>query len=188
MGSRTSVLNIFHPVVSIYTHRHKIENFEILNFFGFNCHHWRVMEFFALISCAFGCTYLDLLGVRTCSGPFRSISKHQKCSRSDALLQTPFWVTSQKTTFCTFLAPMEVSKLRFGAYRQNFLGASGAPNMLKNGQKGLPRCRKAPINVQNILGVLRKPFPNFRKIVEFSTFRQHSPGQLGIVRFFFLTR
>ena len=100
-------------------------------------------------------------------------SSGENNSRSDALLQTPFWVTSQKTTFCTFLAPMEVSKLRFGAYRQNFLGASGAPNMLKNGQKGLPRCRKAPINVQNILGVLRKSFPNFRKIVEISTFRQH---------------
>ena len=84
-----------------------------------------------------------------------------------------FWQLAKKTCFCTFLPPMQVSKLRFGAYRENFLGASGAPNMLKNGQKGLPRCRKAPINVQNILGVLRKPFPNFRKIVEFSTFRQH---------------
>ena len=131
----------------------------------------------APISCAFGCTYLFLVGVQTYSGPVRSISKHQKYSRSDALLQTSFLATSQKTTFCTFLAPMKVSKLRFVAYRQNFLGASGAPNMLKNGQKGLPRCRKAPSNVQNILGVLRKPFPNFRKIVEFSTFRQHWLGQ-----------
>ena len=173
LGLRTSVLSISHPVVSIYTHRHKIENFEILNFFGFNCHHWRVMEFFALISCAFGCTYLDLLGVRTCSGPFRSISKHQKCSRSDTLPQTSFLSNAQKTSFWTFLPPVEASKLHFGAYRRGFPDGSGDPNMLKNGQKGLPRCRKAQSNVQNTLGVLRKPFPNFRKIVEFCTFRQH---------------
>ena len=116
LGSRTSVLDIPRPIVTISTHSHAIENFEILNFFGFNCHHWRVIEFFALISCAFGCTYLDLLGVRTCSGPFRSISKYQKCSRGDTLLQTSFLGNySQKTSFWTLLPPAEASKLHFGA-------------------------------------------------------------------------
>ena len=119
-----------------------------------------------------------LLGVRTCFGPFRSISKHQKCSRSDALIQTSFFSNTQKTSFWTFLPPVEASKLLFGAYRRGFPDGSGDPNMLKNGQKGLPRCRKAQSNVQNTLEVLRNPFPNFRKIAEFGTFRQHRLGQL----------
>ena len=173
LGSRTSVLSISHPVVSIYTHRHTFENFEILNFFAFDCHHWRGMEFFL--------QFLVPLGAHTCSW---WVSKHilalfEAFPNTKSILgvmlcfKLRFWQLAKKTSFCTFLPPMQVSKLRFGPYRENFLGASGAPNMLKNGQKGLPRFQKAPINVQNILGVLRKPFLNFRKIVEFSTFRQH---------------
>ena len=140
------------------------------------------MEFFALISCAFGCTYLCLLGVRTCSGPFRTLSKQQKCSRIDALLETSFLASSRKNEFWTFLPPLKASKLHFGGCLQNFLGASGGPNMHKNGRKGLPRCRKAQSNIQNTLEVLRNPFPNFRKIVEFGTFRQHRLGQMRKLR------
>ena len=128
-------------------------------------------------TCALGCTYLCLVGARTWSGPFRSISKHQKCSRSDALLETSFLASSRKNEFWTFLPPLKALKLHFGDCRQSFLGASGGPNMHKNGQKGLPRCRKAQSNIQNTLEVLRNPFPNFRKIVEFGRFRQHRLGQ-----------
>ena len=177
LGSRTSVLHVSHPIVSIYTHRHKIENFEIFKFFCCWLSSLQGTRILAPISCAFRCTYLCLVGVQTWSGPCRSISKHQKCSRSDTLLETSFLASSRKNEFWTFLPPLKASKLHFGGCRQSFLGASGDPNMHKNGQKGLPRCRKAPINVQNILGVLRKPFPSFPKIVEFSTFRQHWLGQ-----------
>ena len=45
LGSETSVLDIPHPIVNVYTHRHTIENFEILNFFGFDCHHLREWDF-----------------------------------------------------------------------------------------------------------------------------------------------
>ena len=178
LGSRTSVLNISHPIVSIYTHRHTIENFEILNFFAFDGHHWRAVGFWLQLLVPVGCTYLCLLGVRTCSGPFRSLSKQQKCSRIDALLETSFLASSRKNEFWTFLPPLKASKLHFGGYRQSFRGASGASNMHKNGQKGLPRCREAQSNIQNTLEVLRNPFPNFRKIVEFGTFRQHRVGQI----------
>ena len=177
LGLRTSVLSISHPIVSIDTHRHKIKNFVNFNFFLLLTVNTGGTGILASICCAFGCTYLCLVGVRTCSGPFWSISKHQKCSRSDTLPQTSFLSNAQKTSFWTFLPPIEASKLHFGAYRRGFPDGSGDPNMLKNGQKGLPRCRKAQSNVQNTLGVLRKPFPNFRKIVEFCTFRQHWLGQ-----------
>ena len=106
LGSRTSVLDISHPTVSIYTHGHTIENFEILNFFAFDGHHWRGVGFWLQLLVPVGCTYLCLLGVRTCSGPFRTLSKQQKCSRIDTLLQTSFLVNSQKTS----LPPVEVSK------------------------------------------------------------------------------
>ena len=91
--------------------------------------------------------------------------------------QTSFLSNAQKTSFWTFLPPVEASKLHFGAYRRGFPDGSGDPNMLKNGQKGLPRCRKAQSNVQNTLEVLRNTLPNFRKIVEFGRFRQHRLGQ-----------
>ena len=45
LGSETSVLDIPHPIVNVYTYRHTIENFEILNFFGFDCHHLREWDF-----------------------------------------------------------------------------------------------------------------------------------------------
>ena len=178
LGSRTSVLSISHPIVSIYTRRHKIENFENFNFFLLLTVNIGGTGILARISCVFRCAYLCLLGVGTCSGPFRSNSKYQKCSRGDALLQTSFLGNSQKTSFWTLLPPVEASKLHFVACRRGFLGASGTPNMHKNGQKGLPRCRKAQSNVQNTLGELRKAFPNFRKIVEFCTFRQDCLGQV----------
>ena len=184
LGSGTSVLDIPHPIVSMYTHMHTIENFKIFNFFAFDGHHWRTVGFWLRFlvplgahTCALGCIYLYLVGARTCSGPFRSIFKQQKCSRSDSSLQTSFLANSRKNEFWTFLPLLKASKLRFGGCRQSFLGASGGPNMHKNGQKGLPRCRKAQSNVQNTLEVLRNPFPNFRKIVEFGTFRQHRLGQ-----------
>ena len=47
LGSGTSVLDIPHPIVNVYTHRHTIENFEILKFFGFDCHHLRGMGFWS---------------------------------------------------------------------------------------------------------------------------------------------
>ena len=177
LRSRTSVLSISHPIVSIYTRRHKIENFENFNFFLLLTVNIGGTGILSRVSCAFRCAYLCLLGVGTCSGPFLGISKYQKCSTGDALLQISFLGNSQKTSFWTFLPPAEASKLHFGAYRRGFPDDSGDPNMLKNGQKGLPRCRKAQSNVQYTLGVLRNPFPNFRKIVEFCTFRQHRLGQ-----------
>ena len=129
------------------------------------------------IFCAFGYTYLCLLGVKTCSGPFRSFSKPKSVLGMKVCFKVWFWRFSKKTSFWTILPPVGVSKRHFGASRQSFLGDSGDPNMHKNGQKGLLRCRKAQNNFQNTLGVLRKPFPNFRKIVEFATFRQHWLGQ-----------
>ena len=59
LGSRTSVLNISHPIVSIYTHRHKIENFEIFNFFAVECHHWRGLGFWL--------QFLVPVGAHTCA-------------------------------------------------------------------------------------------------------------------------
>ena len=134
----------------------------------------------APISCALGCKYLCLVGAWSCSGPFRSIFKQQKCSRSDSSLQTSFLANSRKNEFWTFLPPMKTSKMRLWGCRQSFLGVSGALNMHKNGWKVPLRCRKAQSNVQNTLEVLRKPFPNFRKIVEFGTFRQHRLGQKAL--------
>ena len=144
LGSRTSVLSISHPIVSIYTHRHKIENFEILNFFGFNCHHWRVIGFFAMISCAIGCTYLDLLGVRTCSGPFWSISKHQKCSRSDALLHTPFLVMSQKNDFLYLFSPYGGLKSAFWGLSTELSGCLWSPKYAQKWPKRAPKVPESP--------------------------------------------
>ena len=152
LGSRTSVLDISHPIVSIYTHRHTIEIFENLNFSDFDGPHWRAVGFWLQFLVSVGCTYLCLLGVRTCSGPFRSISKQQKYSGSDALLHTSFLANSRKNEFWTFLPLLKASKLRFGSCRQSFLVASGGSNMHKNGQKGLPRCRKAQSNIQKHFG------------------------------------
>ena len=143
LASRTSVLSISHPILSIYTRWHKIENFEIFNFFLLLTVNIGGTGILSRVSCAFRCAYLCLLGVGTCSGTFRSIFKYQKCSRGDILLQTSFLGNSQKTSFWTLLPPVETSKLYFGACRRGFLGASGTPNMHKNGQKGLPRCQKA---------------------------------------------
>ena len=116
--------------------------------------------------------FLVPLGVHTCAcWVFKDVL---------ALLKA-FLANCQKSEFLTFLPPLNASKLHFGGCRQSFLGASGDPNMHKTGQKGLPRCRKAQSNVQNTLEVLRNPFPNFRKIVEFGTFRQDRLGQLSII-------
>ena len=109
--------------------------------------------------------------------PFSKLFQTPKCSWKEGLLQSLILAILQKTSFRTILPPVGVSKRHFGASRQSFLGDSGDPNMHKNGQKGLLRCQKAQNNFQNTLGVLRKPFPNFRKIVEFATFRQHWLGQ-----------
>jgi hypothetical protein len=59
LGSETSVLDIPHPIVNVYTHRHTIENFEILNFFGFDCHHLRGMGFWS--------QFFVPLGTHTCA-------------------------------------------------------------------------------------------------------------------------
>ena len=69
-GCRTSVLNILYPTVSMCTYRHTIRNFETLKnlcFFpspvvGSGTLHTHF--------CAFGCTYMCLLGAKTCFGPF----------------------------------------------------------------------------------------------------------------------
>ena len=135
-------------------------------------------------TCAFEYTYLCLLGVKTCSGPFLSFSKPQSVLGKKVCFKVWFWRFSKKTSFWTILLPVGVSKRHFGAFRLSFLGDSGDPNMHKNDQKGLLRCRKAQNNFQNTLGVLRKPFPNFRKIVEFATFRQHWLGQKGFFKTF----
>ena len=127
-------------------------------------------------TCAFEYTYLSLMGVKSCSGPFLSFFKPQSVLGKKVYFKVWFWRFSKKTSFWTILPPVGVSKWHFGASRLSFLGDSGDPNMHKNGQKGLLRCRKAQNNFQNTLGVLRKPFPNFRKIVEFCTFRQHRLG------------
>ena len=131
-------------------------------------------------TCAFEYTYLCLLDVKTCSCPFLSFSKPQSVLGKKVCFKW-FWRFSKKTSFWTILPPVRVSKRHFGASRLSFLGDSGDPNMHKNGQKGLLRCRKAQNNFQNTLGVLRKPFPNFRKIVEFATFRQHWLGQISTI-------
>ncbi len=143
-GSRTSVLNISHPVVSIYTHRHTFENFEILNFFAFDCHHWRGIEFLAPIFCAFGCTYLFLVGVQTYSGPFRSISKHQKYSRSDALLQTPFLATSQKNVFLYLFTPYAGLKTAFWGLSRELSGCLWSPKYAQKWPKRAPKVPESP--------------------------------------------
>ena len=151
LGSRTSVLNISHPVVSIYTHRHTIENFKILNFFAFDSHHWRAVGFWLRFlvplgahTCALGCTYLYLVGVRTCSGPFRSISKHQKCSRSDALLETAFLTSSRKNEFWTFLPPMKTSKMRFLRLSTELPGCLWSPKYAQKWLKSAPKVPEGP--------------------------------------------
>ena len=148
LGSRTSVLNIIHPIVSIYTHRHTIENFKILNFFAFDGHHWRAVGFWLRFlvplgahTCALGCTYLCLVGTRTCSGPFRSIFKQQKCSRRNSLLQTSFLANSRKNEFWTFFTPSEDLK---NAYWRLSTELPGCLWSRKYAQKWLKRAPKAP--------------------------------------------
>ena len=153
-----------------------IENFKILNFFAFDGHHYIGGQWYF---CSNFLYLWVLVGLQTFPEPFRSISKQKKCSRSDSLLQISFLANSRKNEFWIFLLPLKTSKMRLGGCRHSFLGASGAPNMHRNGWKGSLRCRKAQSNVQNTLEALRNPFPNFRKIVEFGTFRQHRLGQFG---------
>ena len=74
--SRTWVEIISESKVSICTHRHKIWNFEIFVIFCFPTSLVVGSGILHIKLCAFGCTYMCLLGIQTCFGPFWVISKH----------------------------------------------------------------------------------------------------------------
>ena len=106
LGSGTSVMDIPHPIVNVYSHRHTIGNCEILNFFGFACHHLRGMGFWSQFfvplgthTCAFEYAYLCLLDVKTCSGPFLSFSKPQSVLGMKVCFKVWFWRFSKKNEF-----------------------------------------------------------------------------------------
>ena len=136
LGSGTSVLDIPRPIVSIYTHRHTIENFEILNFFGFDCHHLRGVGFWSQFFCAFGCTYLCLLGVKTCSGPFRSICKQKSILGMKLCFKLRFWPIAKTTSFWTILPPVGVSKRHFGPLDRAFWVVLEPQICIKMAKKG----------------------------------------------------
>ena len=176
-GCRTSVLNILYPTVSMCTHRHTIRNFETLKNLCFSPSPVVGSGILHTHFCAFGCTYMCLLGVKTCFGPFEWFSSIESIRTTKLCVKLYFWYEVKNTTFLTILPLKVVLKPLSGAHWQNFLGTSGPPNVRQNDQKGLLGCGKAQINVPNSFRVLRKRFWNFRKIVEFATFRQRWLGQ-----------
>ena len=113
LGSRTSVLDIPRPIVSIYTHRHTIENFEILNFFGFDCHHLRGVGFWS--------QFFVPLGAHTCAcwvlkhvlALFEAFPNKKKYSWNEALLQTSFLANSQNNEFLDHFTPCGGLKTAF---------------------------------------------------------------------------
>ena len=104
-GCRTSVLNILYPTVSMCTHRHTIRNFETLKNLCFSPSPVVGSGILHTHFCAFGCTYMCLLGVKTCFGPFWVFFKHWKYSNNEALRQTLFLVRSQKHHFFDHFTP-----------------------------------------------------------------------------------
>ena len=104
-GCRTSVLNILCPTVSMCTHRHTIRNFENLKSFCFSPSPVVGSGILHRYCCAFGSTYMCLLGVKTCFGPFWVIFKHWKYSNNEALCETLCLVRSQKHNFFEHFTP-----------------------------------------------------------------------------------
>ena len=160
LGSRTSVLNISHPIVSIYTHRHKIENFETFNFFAVDCHHWRELGFWLQFLVPVGahtCAWWVLEHVLALFGAFpntKSILGVMLC------FKLHFWQRVKKTSLGIFLPSVEASKLHFGACRRGFPGASGNPKMAKKGSQG---AGKSKVTSKTLWEYLGNHSPTFEK-------------------------